>query len=258
MAEESRRVLVVDDMEAVQAGIRRMLESGGYAVDSALSAAQGLELLERNAYRAVIVDLLLPGTDGLEFLEEMRRRRINLPAIMITSYPTIKSAVKALRLGAVDYIPKPFTRQEILAPLDRALSRGECAWGACELEHETPPSFVPGKKFILPKHSWARLREDGTVEVGLQGSFLDPLPPLKKIRGLAVDDLVEQGHPGPVLIGRGQGQVHRAFMPLSGRIVELNREVLDDPSALGPETWLVRILPHNLEEELANLRPGEE
>ena len=151
MAEESRRVLVVDDMAAVQAGIRRMLESGGYAVDSALSAAQGLELLERKAYRAVIVDLLLPGTDGLEFLEEMRRRKINLPAIMITSYPTIKSAVKALRLGAVDYIPKPFTRQEILAPLDRALSRGECAWGGLRAGPRDPrPRSFPEKGLFCP------------------------------------------------------------------------------------------------------------
>ncbi len=256
MAGNGNRILVVDDMEAVQESIRGMLSGEGFAVDKALSAAEGLAMLARTPYRAVIVDLLMPGMDGLEFLEEMRGQGLTVPAIMIASYPTIKSAVRALRLGAVDYIPKPFTRQEILAPLRRALSRGECAWGTCEIEHRTPPSFVPGKRFILPKHSWVRLREDGKAEVGLRESFLDHLPRIRKIRGLKPDDLVEQGHPGLILIS-GE-EVHRVFMPLSGRVVELNREVLDNPASLNSEAWLVRILPYDLEEELANLRPEGE
>ena len=256
MNKEAVRVLVINDDEAIHDSLGRILDGRGYTADKALSGAQGLAMMSEKDYGAVIVDLLMPEMDGLEVLEEMRKRGLTVPALMTTSYPTIKSAVRALRLGAVDYIPKPFTGKEILGPLSRALSRGECAWGACEIEHETPPSFKPGRRFSLPKHSWARLNEDGTVEVGLQKSFLDHLSSIRKIRGVETDDLVEQGHPGLILIA--PDQVHRVFMPLTGRVVELNQEALDRPADLTPETWLVRIIPHDLEEELANLRPDED
>ncbi len=253
MEHDPDRILVIDDEETDQDGLRRILSREGYLVDGALNGAQGLEMMFRTPYRAVIVDLLMPEMDGLGLMEEMRRRGLNIPTVMITSYPTIKTAFQALRLGAVDYIPKSYTGKELLGLLSRVLRRKECAWGACDFEPDRSLSFTPGEKYTLPKHSWARLREDGLVEVGLRNSFLEHLPEIDAVQAPEIDELVEQGHPGLELTA--SGEVHQVFMPLSGRVKELNGEALGNPSALDSEIWLIRLLPRNLEEELAELRP---
>ena len=149
---EKVKVLVVDDEDVVHASIQRILTRYGYEVVGVTSGQEGLDLMVQEAFDVVITDLMMPGMNGVKMLAEMKERKIETPAIMITGYPTIKTAVEALRLGAVDYIPKPFTRKELLNPLNRALRRVSEAkhWPEPFEEHAETASPRPGDCHYLP------------------------------------------------------------------------------------------------------------
>lgn len=257
---ESTKILVIDDEEIVHASVRRILTRLGFEVDSSFSAQDGLDRMSKNHYDAAITDLMMPEMNGVEMLHAMKERGINLPTIMITGYPTIKTAMQALRLGATDYIPKPFTRQELLSPLNRALRRcGDSTRPDCE---DNPFSdrdrmakggvqINPGDVFFLPEHSWAIYNQDGTIDIGVEASFLALIPKVDEIESPGENDLVEQGYPGFKL--KASGEVHGVFMPLSGRVVANNKALLSKPELLDSKTWVLKIIPSQLNEELGAL-----
>jgi DNA-binding response OmpR family regulator len=255
MVSENPVVLVVDDEEVVHASIRRILSRSGFQIEGAFTAHEGLERMRSKNFAAVITDLIMPEINGLEMLDVMREEGMNLPTIMITGYPTVKTALKALRLGAVDYIPKPFTRQELLSPLNRALRRESDGYfpeeKSLEEEVQSEGWVRSGDRFALPRHSWAVYCQDGTVEVGVEECFLVALVGVESIECPHVDDQVEQGYPGIRL--NSQEEVHAVFMPLSGRVIQVNQEVVDDPASLDSSSWVVRVLPNDLHEELRSL-----
>jgi glycine cleavage system H lipoate-binding protein len=196
----------------------------------------------------------------------MKETGLMVPAIMITGYPTIKTALRALRLGATDYLAKPFTRKELLGPVARALRRAH--GGAIQNvrdtmvppemrdDHEEPDvDLAPGDRVHLRRHSWAVYCEDGSVEVGIGASFLATIGTIDSIELPSEADLVEQGYVAFRLRTRG-GEEHGVFMPLSGRVLKANEEALEDPSRITAETWLIRLAPDRLENELSLLVRG--
>ena len=251
---EKIKVLVVDDEEVVHASIQRILLRYGYEVVGTTSAHEGLGLMGRESFDAVITDLMMPGMNGVKMLAEMKERNIEAPAIMITGYPTIKTAVEALRLGAVDYIPKPFTRKELLNPLNRALRRAGDGkhWSEPPAEATGAISPSPGDCYYLPGHAWAVYRPDGTMDVGVEASFLTVLPPVEEITLPLEKSLVEQGLASIRITG--QGEDHCVFMPLSGQVVDINDPLTADPAGLNAETWLIRIVPSDLAGEIGLLK----
>jgi DNA-binding NtrC family response regulator len=125
MAEDTlagRRVLIVDDEEVIVESCRAVLERQGCLVDGETDGKRGRERALRGSYELVLLDVRLPGTDGLEILADLRERRSDLEVIVITGYSTIESAVKAVKLGAFDFLPKPFTPEELLARARAAMS----------------------------------------------------------------------------------------------------------------------------------------
>lgn len=116
------RVLVIDDEEVVLKSLRRTLERHHHYVDLALSSSSALERLAQHDYDLVITDLMMPEMNGIELLHRMRSLNLSIPVLVITGYPSIPTALESLRLGAVDYVPKPFTRKELMTPVNRALA----------------------------------------------------------------------------------------------------------------------------------------
>ncbi len=114
-------VLVVDDEVAVNHNIRRILTKKGFPVDQATTKAEALEKIMAQRYALVLLDLKIPGVQGLELLEAIRDRSPETKVIIITGYASIDTAVEGARLGAVDYIPKPFTPTEIREAASEAL-----------------------------------------------------------------------------------------------------------------------------------------
>jgi DNA-binding response OmpR family regulator len=118
------RVLLVEDNRRMNTTIRLSLEEGGYAVDSAYTGPDGQELAELTPYDAIILDIMLPGKDGLQVCRELRQQKVNTPVLMLTARDAIEDRVSGLDSGADDYLVKPFALEELHARL-RALLRRE-------------------------------------------------------------------------------------------------------------------------------------
>ncbi len=117
------KILVIDDEPGLREGCRRILESEGYAVDLAEDGNQGLELLRKNPYDLMLVDLMMPVMGGLALMNEIKKLNIDIIMIVITGFATIETAVEAMKHGAYDYIPKPFSPEQLLTVVNRGLER---------------------------------------------------------------------------------------------------------------------------------------
>jgi DNA-binding NtrC family response regulator len=117
------RVLVVDDHAAARTSVIDVLRHAGYVVEGLASAVEALPLLERKPFDVVITDLQMPGIDGLEFIRQLSLRRAVVQSIMITAHATIASAVEAMRIGAFDYLEKPFDIVALENVVARAMER---------------------------------------------------------------------------------------------------------------------------------------
>jgi two-component system nitrogen regulation response regulator GlnG len=130
-----KHVLIIDDEEAICWALRRGLEQEGYAVRVTASAEEGLRLA-RQPTDAIILDVRLPGMDGLTALEQLRQTTRNAPVIVVTAHGNLTTAVKALEGGAFEYLAKPFDLGQALDAVRRALERPQTA-------HEEPPLPEP-------------------------------------------------------------------------------------------------------------------
>jgi DNA-binding response OmpR family regulator len=116
------RVLVVEDNHRLNNSLKNSLAEDGYAIDPAYTGPEGQELAEITLYDAIILDIMLPGKDGIEVCRALRKQHINTPIIMLTAKDTVEDRVLGLDSGADDYLVKPFALNELRARL-RALLR---------------------------------------------------------------------------------------------------------------------------------------
>ena len=119
MAEE--QILIIDDSTELRSLLESILPYSGYQTLSASTGEEGIELATKLHPDVILVDLELPDTTGLKVIEELNRRGITIPAIMITGYGSEGTAARALRLGAQGYLVKPFTTEEVLSSVEKAL-----------------------------------------------------------------------------------------------------------------------------------------
>jgi DNA-binding NtrC family response regulator len=115
----SIRILVVDDEIPVCNSIASALGETGYEIDTALSGEEAIKKNDTHPYDLIITDLMMPGISGMDLLKALMERDTNTRVIMITGYPSAQSAVEAVKLGAVDYLPKPFTPEQLRAMVVR-------------------------------------------------------------------------------------------------------------------------------------------
>jgi two-component system nitrogen regulation response regulator NtrX len=115
------RILVIDDEAAIRDSLRMTLEYEGYDFIGAATGQEGLALAERETPDLVLLDVKMPGMDGLEVLERLRHSNETLPVIVISGHGTISTAVEATKKGAIDFIEKPFASERVLVSLRNAL-----------------------------------------------------------------------------------------------------------------------------------------
>jgi two-component system NtrC family response regulator len=121
MEKTTAKVLVIDDERSVCVTCRRILESEGHTVEYTLSGLEGIRMATQGDYDVVLLDLKMPDVSGMEALEQIRAARPDLTVVIITGYATIQTSIEAVRKGAFDYIPKPFTPEELTLALQKAL-----------------------------------------------------------------------------------------------------------------------------------------
>lgn len=117
------RILVVEDEEKVASFIRKGLEQSSYTVDVAYNGEDALAYAETNEYNAIVLDIMLPGRDGLSVVRELRARGNGVPVLALTARSALEDKVEGLDSGCDDYLAKPFAFEELLARV-RALLRG--------------------------------------------------------------------------------------------------------------------------------------
>jgi DNA-binding response OmpR family regulator len=122
------RILVIEDEARIQAFLTRGLEAEGYSVVAAGDGRQGLDLATATRWDLVVLDLLLPGLNGLQILRELRRTKPELPVVILSARSDVQTKLRGFELGATDYLAKPFSLDELLARI-RVRLRGAAAFG---------------------------------------------------------------------------------------------------------------------------------
>lgn len=220
------KILLVEDDRKLRDAIRRYLKENGFAVDVAEDGNEGLSLALGAEYDALVLDVMLPGRSGFDVLKELRARHRATPVLMLSARSSVDDRVRGLDLGADDYLPKPFSFQELLARL-RAITRRPAAepvtiLAAGDLEMDVArrevrrggrPVELTAKEFALLE---LLLRKKGIVVT--RGMILDRVWDLEYDGGSNLVEVyinyvrrkVDQGE-GPKLIHtiRGAGYVLR-------------------------------------------------
>ena len=121
------RILLIDDEPAVREGIERTLRSAGYAVQTAATGEEGLTLARGGVFDVILSDMRMPGISGLDLLRQLRDSKIDAAFIIMTGFGTVDTAVEAMKMGAVDFVQKPFFRDELLMRVRSASERRQLA-----------------------------------------------------------------------------------------------------------------------------------
>ena len=119
---EAKRVLVIEDDETVQDVLSTFLKQKRFEVTIARSGEKGLDMLRAGTYDLILTDLVMPGITGMDVLKEVIDAKTNIPVIVMTAFGSVQTAVEAMRIGAFDYLTKPFNLDELMIVLEKALS----------------------------------------------------------------------------------------------------------------------------------------
>ncbi|MFD0049772.1 response regulator transcription factor [Actinomycetes bacterium NPDC127524] len=157
-------ILVVEDDKALQNIIAKILAEESYDVDQSESGDEGLLMARTGVYDLLIVDLMLPGLDGISLIKKIRMGGMNIPALILTAKDTIEDKVKGLDVGADDYLVKPFATEEFLARVRSVLRRagkigleGKMAYAGIMLDITQQQASITGEPLKLTKKEFELL-----------------------------------------------------------------------------------------------------
>jgi len=162
---EANPILIVDDEKNICLTLSQALEVLGVEIDTALDGEGALVKLEKKEFGLILLDLRMPGMDGMEVLRRVREIRPNIRVIILTAHGTIESAVEAMKLGAVDFIQKPFSPDEIRELVSRVMDREKL---------DEKRAFDYTSSIELAKRSVGDRHFDAAVEHLRHAIFIDP------------------------------------------------------------------------------------
>lgn len=149
------RVLVVEDDKNLSRILKKGLEENAFVVDASLDGEEGLYMAETYPYDVILLDILLPGIDGLTILKTIRDKKIEVPVVMLTSKADVEDRIKGLNVGADDYVPKPFDFTELLARLKAVIRRNK----------GKPSSVITIGDLVIDTNSRAAKRDDKEIKL---------------------------------------------------------------------------------------------
>jgi CheY-like chemotaxis protein len=248
-----RKILVVDDEITVSKSIRQAILSEQYEVDMALSGEEALKKDAEARYDLIITDLMMPGISGLDLLKTLKETRPDVNVIMVTGYPTIRTAVESVKMGAFDYLPKPFTPADLRGLVARAFKSAE---GEDRGRGAVTGERIPAGYYYMLGHTWLKLEEGNQATVGVVPDFLKTVGIITQLELPKVNDAITQGNVCGKIVDADHF-VHRIWSPASGRVIEVNTRLAMDSSLLRRDPfhggYLFRIETSNLEEDLKGL-----
>jgi DNA-binding NtrC family response regulator len=120
-----KKVLIIDDEQIVLNSVNKILSHGEYEVETTLSGRQGLEWALSKSYDIVLTDVRMPDMGGMLILRDIKKAKPSLPVIILTGYANVQTAMQAMKLGAAEYIEKPFTPDQLLKAVNTAVSHAD-------------------------------------------------------------------------------------------------------------------------------------
>jgi CheY-like chemotaxis protein len=266
------RILAVDDEKVILDSFRKVLVLGGYSIDTVESGPEALGLIRKHDYDFVFTDLKMPGMDGVEVTRAVKHLRPDIDVVVITGYATIETAVETVKVGAMDYVEKPFTEDELLKFVDTALIRRQA-----RLEQSAPLKVrlvkpgtreskskfdlnVPAGAYVSPQHAWVTIALNGTARTGLDDLVRKVFGRIDQVELPETGQQVEKGQP---LYTVCYGDYRLSMpSPVSGKVVRVNAEHAEHPEWLAIKpfelSWVCELEPANLAADLAQLKIGQE
>ncbi|PKL81410.1 MAG: hypothetical protein CVV24_15390 [Ignavibacteriae bacterium HGW-Ignavibacteriae-3] len=255
---EQKNILIIDDEQVVIDSISKIAMMGDYTYDSVTDANAALAKISGNDFDLIICDIMLPGLDGFQFLAEIESRGIDTPVIMTTGFSTIENAVKSLYSGAIEFIPKPFTVDEMTSVIHRGIKYNKLVHMKKFKRDAVLIVPCPAKYLRLGYSAWMNQDTDGTVLVGATDFFLKTLEQIKNIEMYQVNEVLTQATTA-VKIETEDGLIHQLYSVISGTIIEINERLKDEPELLEKdpyfEGWIYRIIPTEPAYEMKLLIP---
>ena len=266
------RILAVDDEKLILDSFRKILVIAGYSIDTVEKGSEALGLIRKNDYDFVFTDLKMPEMDGVEVTKAVKHLRPDIDVIVITGYASIETAVETVKFGAMDYVEKPFTEDELLEFVKTALIKRQANLDK-HMRHkirliipgtaESKSKFelnVPAGIFVSKQHAWARIETNGTVRVGPDDLIRKIF---EKIDHVELPKTREKIEKGETLFSLNYGDYSLKIpSPVSGTITSVNSEHAEHPEWLAIKpfglSWMCGIEPSNLARELPDLRIGRD
>ena len=265
------RILCVDDEEIVLDSFRKILVLDGYSVDTVQTGQEALGLIQSHDYDFVFTDLRMPAMDGVEVVKAVKHTRPDIDVIIITGYATVETAVECIKFGAMDYVQKPFTEDELRAFVKKAVVRREDRIARqlkpvvritrrAEPEGVRPGEFfIPGGVLISRGHCWASLASDGLVTVGLDDFAKKLIGRVDALELPAVGTNLRAGEPLFTILRKGRRI--QFLTPIGGRVTRVNQRLSEmtsdlDATPYDPQ-WISIIEAENLDADIPTLKIGK-
>jgi YesN/AraC family two-component response regulator len=256
-------ILVIDDEKVITDGVIKACSLENYSIDVALNVTAAIEKISKKYYSIIICDIMMPDGDGFQVLSELQARHIDSAFIMMTGYSTVENAVNSLYRGAIDFIPKPFTVDELLSSIYRANKYQQIKEKQEQSSRDNQKVELfyvecPTKYYRLGNSSWLFEEKDGSVLIGVCDFFLATIDSVTEIEFLQPEDEIAQGI-SCLTIKSSDEKIHKIHSPVSGRIIDVNKnlKLISNLIEKDPyfEGWVYRVIPHDLGYEIKNLVP---
>ena len=225
------KVLIVDDEPGIRSGVRRVLTGVGATVEQASNGAEAVQRLAEEDFDVAIVDLLMPALDGMGVLAKLAETESTVVPLVITAHATIETAIEAMRLGAYDYLPKPFVPMELIVRVERALR-----WRRLRQEADRLLLEVAGDKTRLK--TIVDSLADAVIVVNIEHQVVLSNPAACSIFGVASPpvepcslDLLAEAPELMELMRTAAGDAQNRPCPCSGRL------------EIGDRVYLARVVP---------------
>jgi CheY-like chemotaxis protein/glycine cleavage system H lipoate-binding protein len=265
------KILCVDDEAIILDSFRKILVLDGYSVDTVESGKEALGLIQKHHYDFVFTDLKMPEMDGVEVTKAVKHLRPDIDVVIITGYATVETAVETMKYGAMDYVQKPFTEDELIEFVKQLVIKRQD-----RLEKQLKPKVhithlpatydfikgefsIPGGVFIAKNHTWLSIDQEGIARIGID-DFAKKI--IGKIDAIEFPNLGMQVKKGQPLFTIRQGNRSVSFnSPITGKVSQINTLLKGNLSTLEvtpyDRNWVCALDTENIDEEIKEMYIGK-
>ena len=265
------KILCVDDEEVILGSFRKILVLDGYSVDTVETGQEALGLIQKHHYDFLFTDLKMPLMDGVEVTKSVKHLRPDIDVIIITGYASVETAVETMKYGALDYVQKPFTEDELIAFVKKSLIKRQD-----KIQKQLKPKVhitnvpasddftqgefaIPGGVFISKNHTWVSMTQAGIAKIGID-DFAKKL--IGRVYSVELPNLGMDIKAGQPLFTIKQGNRSITFnSPVSGKVSQINTILKENIAALDvtpyERNWVCALDAENLDSEIKEMHIGK-